>query len=313
MTSPDGWDQAPGPRRPPGSGPAPLGDSILEKGREILALVEEQVALGPRVPGTGPHDRLSDLLEDRLRSCCPEVSVQDFTVRFRGDLLHCRNVVGVFRALPESARAGRPAVLLGTHYDTRVRADREPDPANRERPIPGANDGGSGTAVLQHMLPRLARGPLERDVAVAFFDAEDLGNIDGKEFSIGAAWCADHPPGGFAAAEMVALDMVGGRDMILDVDAHIMRQPGSLRLTREVFRVGLSRGWGPFTRDKPGRIKFIISDHYPFARRGIPSCILIDIDYPQWHTLQDTPDAMSAESLGITEEALSLFLSPARA
>jgi len=83
-----------------------------------------------------------------------------------------------------------------------------------------------------------------------------------------------------------------------------------MRLTKEVFGLGLSQGWEPFTRDKPERVKFIISDHYPFLKRGTGSCILIDIDYPQWHTQADLPAALSAESLGITEAALRLFLSP---
>ena len=309
MTSREGSDENPGPRGPLNPLPAAMDASIVENGREILGLVEEQVAMGPRVPGTEPHHRLSRLLEERLRGHCNEVTLQQFPVRFRGDTLACTNLVGVFRAA-RSALPSRPPLLLGTHYDTRIRADREPDPARRETPIPGANDGGSGTAVLLHMLPWLSSRPLAMDVGVAFFDVEDLGNIDGKEFSLGAAWCADHPPPGFMPAEMIALDMVGGRDMVLDVDAHILRQPESLRLTREIFHVGHSRGWEPFTRDKPEQVKLIISDHYPFARRGIPSCILIDIDYPQWHTLQDTPSAMSAESLGIIEGALSLFLSP---
>jgi glutaminyl-peptide cyclotransferase len=310
MTSPEGPAEKPGPHGSPG--PLPATDaSIVENGREILALVEEQVAMGTRVPGTEPHQVLSRFLEERLHDSRAEVTVQQFPVRFRGSTLACTNLVGVFRATP-GLPLPRPPLLVGTHYDTRIRADREPDPSRRETPIPGANDGGSGTAVLLHMLPWLSSRPLARDVAVAFFDVEDLGNIDGKEFSLGAEWCAGHPVPGFTPAEVVALDMGGGRDMVLDIDAHALRQEKSLRLTREVFQIGHSRGWEPFTRDKPDRVKLIISDHYPFARRGIPSCILIDIDYPQWHTLQDTPAAMSAESLGIIEGALSLFLSPAR-
>jgi glutaminyl-peptide cyclotransferase len=310
MKSREGRGESFGPRERTSADREKVNTSIQEKGREILGLVEEQVAMGPRVPGTEPHRRLSSLLEERLRDFCGHVTIQGFPVRFRGSTLACANIMGVFHRRPDLP-ASAPPLLLGTHYDTRIRADREPDAARREEAIPGANDGGSGTAVLLHLLPWLARGALARDVAVAFFDAEDLGNIDGKEFSIGAAWCADHLPQGFTPAEVVALDMVGGRDMVLDIDAHIMQQPGSLRLTRELFRVGLSRGWEPFTRDKPDRFKYIVSDHYPFALRGIPSCILIDIDYPEWHTLKDTPTAMSAESLGVIEEALSLFLSPA--
>jgi hypothetical protein len=159
------------------------------------------------------------------------------------------------------------------------------------------------------MLPWLSRAGLARDVAVAFFDAEDLGNIDGKDFSLGAEWCAAHPVPGFTPAEMVALDMVGGRDMVFDIDAYSLAHPGSLRLTREVFKAGLAQGWQPFTRDKPDRIKYIVSDHYPFVRRGTAACILIDIDYPQWHTQDDLPGALSVESLGITEAALQLFVS----
>ena len=281
-------------------------------GREILRLVEEQVALGPRVPGTAPHDALALTLEQRLRAYTEEVTVQEFPVAFRGSTLWCRNIVGVFRAGSPAVTA--PPLLLGTHYDTRVRADRQPDAARRECPIPGANDGGSGTAVLLHMLPWLARGSgagvaSGRDVAVAFFDAEDLGNIDGKEFALGAAWCASNPVPGFDPEEVVVLDMVGGAGMILDIDANILGHSASRRLTREVFRAGVSLGGKPFTGDKPHRLKGIISDHYPFACRGTASCILIDIDYPQWHTHGDLPEALSPVSLGITEAALVLFLS----
>jgi glutaminyl-peptide cyclotransferase len=281
---------------------------IAAAGREILGLVEDQVAQGPRVPGTGPHDQLARRLEQRLREHRAEVTVQEFKVDFRGSTLSCANIVGIFRARARSS-GGEPSILLGTHYDTRVRADREADLARRECPIPGANDGGSGTAVLLHMLPWLSRAVLARDVAIAFFDAEDLGNIDGKDFSLGAEWCAAHPVAGFAPAEMVALDMVGGRNMVLDIDAYSLEHQASLKLTREIFRLGLAQAWEPFVRDKPERVKYIISDHYPFIRRGTASCILIDIDYPQWHTQDDLPGALSADSLGITEAALQLFLS----
>jgi glutaminyl-peptide cyclotransferase len=270
--------------------------------------VEEQVRLGPRVPGSAPHDLLAGLLEQRLRAHTRETVCQEFSVEFLGARLACANILGVFRSkAPEGPR--RLPLLIGTHYDTRPRADRETDPALREHPIPGANDGGSGTAVLQRLLPWLADRELDRDVAVAFFDAEDLGDIDGMEFSIGADHCAAHPLRGFLPAEVVALDMVGGADMVFDVDAHCMAHPGSRLLTAELFRLGVSAGWGPFVRDKPGRLKHIVSDHYPFLKRGVPSCILIDIDYPQWHTQADDLEAISGESLAVTEAAIELFLS----
>jgi hypothetical protein len=278
-------------------------------GIEALRLVEEQVALGPRVPGTEEHDRLGKALAECLRACTPEVTVQEFPVPFRGKNLSCANVIGVFRAKEGTPAAGSAPILLGTHYDTRPRADRETERVRRETPIPGANDGGSGTAVLLHMLGWLARRELTRDVVVVFFDAEDLGGIDGKEYSIGAEFYAENPPPGLSPAEVIVLDMVGGAGMVFDIDAHILRHPPSRTLTSAVFRAGASRGFPPFVSDKPHRLKYIVSDHRPFATRGIASCILIDIDYPQWHTGGDLPAALSAASLGITEAALSLYLS----
>ncbi len=265
--------------------------------------------MGPRVPGSAAHDEMAGLLERRLREHGAEVTVQEFPVEFRRSTLRCRNVVGVFRA----PHAEEEPLLLGTHYDSRWRADREADPEGRERPIAGANDGGSGTAVFLHMLAKLASRPLTRDIAVAFLDAEDLGNIDGKEFALGSEWLAAHPVQGFSPAEAIVLDMVGGKDMVLDIDASILHSFSSRRLTSRVFQLGIGEGWGPFVRDKKDRLKYIVSDHSPFLRRGIPACILIDIDYPQWHTQADLPSAMSAESLGIIEEALWLFLEAPRA
>ena len=32
-------------------------------------------------------------------------------------------------------------------------------------------------------------------------------------------------------------------------------------------------------------------DHMPFLKAGVPALDIIDLDYPQWHTPQDTLDA----------------------
>ena len=41
----------------------------------------------------------------------------------------------------------------------------------------------------------------------------------------------------------------------------------------------------------------IEDDHLPFLEAGVPSVDIIDLDYPAWHTAQDTLDAVSARSL----------------
>jgi len=288
------------------------GSSTSSASGELIGLVERQVALGPRVPGSAAHDRLADELAARLAGAGAEVLEQPFEARFHGRTVPCRNVVGLYRCGDPAA----PLVLLGTHYDTRPIADREPDPKLRGVPIPGANDGGSGTAVFLHLLDWLRGtiGGLCRDVAIAFVDAEDLGDIDGNPFSLGAELLADAPPPVVGRPdEVVVLDMVGGRDAVLDIDGHVFQDPPSFELTAGLFRLGVSLDLAPFVREKPERVKYVISDQWPFLRRRVPSCLLIDLDYPEWHTQADLPAAMSGASMAAIEAALKPWLSRPRA
>lgn len=287
-------------------------------GNEILELVRRQVSLGPRYPGSAAHAALAQALYSGLQEHADRAFRQEFVLNLGGRKLDCANLVGVFEAqtpppgkIPSSASEleSPQALLLGSHFDTRLRADREEDPHQKNKPIPGANDGGSGTAVLYYLLKFLRITPLKRKVLVVFFDAEDVGDIDHHPFSVGARVFAENPPPSLQPpGEVIVLDMVGGRNMVLDVDAHILASPPSLKLTSALFEIGMRSGFQPFVHRKQGQLKHIICDHYPFLARGIPSCILIDLDYPEWHTQGDLPGAMSPDSLAMTAEVLKQFL-----
>ena len=279
----------------------------------LLELVAWQVGLGPRFPGSEAHRKLARELAGRLEGYAGLSLSQNFTVDLPGGRAKCVNLTGVFRPrparLPPAPRRERSSpLLLGTHFDTRLTADRDPDPALRAQPIPGANDGGSGTAVLLYLLPELARlareGGLSREVRVVFFDAEDVGGIGGLPFSVGAGLYAREPPLE-PPGEALVLDMVGGNGLVLDVDAHALAHPPSLELTRRVFAAGREVDGAVF---RGGKLKHVISDHYPFLRAGIASCLLIDLDYPEWHTQADLPAAMSERSLATIAAAVLRFL-----
>ena len=124
---------------------------------------------------------------------------------------------------------------------------------------------------------------------------------------MGARYFAQHPIGEIPTA-IIILDMVGGRDMSLDIDGHILRHPASRRLTYAVFHKARRFDMSPFTRSKKNRVKNIICDHIPFLMRGIPSCLLIDMDYPEWHTHRDLPDALSEESMVSVETVMLDYL-----
>ncbi len=270
----------------------------------LMDLVRWQVGFGHRHPGAPGHAAFHRALRDRLEAAGRRVYVQPFDLRFQGAVCPCANYVVHLPAGPRTG--GRPLagpLLVGTHFDSRLIADREDDPQARARPILGANDGGSGTAVLLHLLEHAPEGGPERDLLLCFFDAEDVGNIDGYEFSEGARRLAASPVP-FAPAEVLVLDMIGGRDLVLDVDAHIRHHAPSRRFTQRVFGLADSLGMRPFAAPKPDKLKYIIADHAPFLERGLPTCLLIDIDYPEWHTHADLPEAMSGESLAMIEDLL---------
>jgi glutaminyl-peptide cyclotransferase len=278
----------------------------------LLELVRRQVALGPRYPGSAAHRTLAAELAERLAGSASQVDVQRFRVHLPAGTAECANLTGVFRP-PPSGLAGPclappPPLLLGTHFDTRLTADREADPRRRSLPIAGANDGGSGTAILLSLLPELARlardGGLEREVRVVFFDAEDVGGLRGLPYSVGARLYTRQPP--FAPpGEVLILDMVGGSGLALDVDAHALEHPPSLGLTRRVFGCGRELDGAVF---RGAKLKHVICDHYPFLKRGIATCLLIDLDYPEWHTQADLPSAMSERSLATIAAAVRRFL-----
>ncbi|MCK5640824.1 MAG: M28 family peptidase [Gammaproteobacteria bacterium] len=276
------------------------------RGNELMKLVHWQLGFGRRFPGSHAHELFRSALATHVRDRVDSLTIQPFNITLRSRTVECANIIGKISPHSYYSSTSRGPILIGAHFDTRIIADR--DDKLKSFPIPGANDGGSGTAVLLHLLDRLAGIDIDRDIFVVLFDAEDVGNIEGNPFSMGARFLAAHPqpvlPG-----EVLILDMVGGKDMVLNIDTHILHYPGSRRLTEEMWRLALKTGFAPLTRDKENKFKYIVSDHTPFQSLGIPSCILIDIDYPEWHTQADLPEAMSGKSMAMVEELVLTWLS----
>lgn len=261
-------------------------------GEATLKLIERQVALGIRAPGTPGHEALVALLERRLAALGLEVGLQRWQVPLSlapGGEATLTNVLVRIKG-----REPGPTTLVSTHYDTRWIADNEEDPALRGRPIPGANDGGSGTAVQLELARVLCEAPPLHDVVLGFMDGEDLGDIEGHAFAAGSAQMAADP-GDFAPDEVVALDMVGGSQMQLNIELNsIYNSERGQEMFSELFSLGRTMGLAPFFG---GTVRVIRSDHYPWIEAGLPAVLLIDIDYPHWHTHGDLPGACSASSL----------------
>jgi glutaminyl-peptide cyclotransferase len=254
----------------------PVDTSTLAfSGAEAMAHALAQCEIGPRPAGSEGLLATRDYIESVLVANGWEVVRQDR--EFMGVPIH--NVIGV-------KGEGTPR-MLGAHFDTRPVADMDPDTPTE--PIIGGNDGASGVAVLLE-LSRILEIPEGRQVQLAFFDAEDRGNLEGWPFSVGARFVATELPVDRPEA-MVLLDMIG------DADQQIFREQNSTQsLNDTIFGIAAALGYEDNSFYNRGKY-IIIDDHLPFIEVGIPAIDLIDFDYPYWHTVEDTCDKLGEASL----------------
>jgi Zn-dependent M28 family amino/carboxypeptidase len=251
--------------------------------------VEQQVAFGPRVPGSEAHSQTVDWIQAGLQESGWQVELQETTYRDQP----VRNVIA-----RRDTTASGDWIILGAHYDSRLLADRHPEVEMQQTPVPGANDGASGVAVLME-LARVLPADLEDDVWLVFFDVEDQGRIDGWDWILGSRAFAEsldsHPDA------VVVVDMIGDADLNLYFE-HSSNQA----LSQEIWAVAASQGHGSVFIPEP---KYsILDDHTPFLELGIPAVDIIDFDYPYWHTLEDTPDKVSPDSLEAVGDTLYHWL-----
>lgn len=259
-------------------------------GARMHARVVEQVGFGPRVPGTPGHAAMRAWLVRELRALGGRVEEQTFVDTTLGRPIELTNVIARFG--PERGRR----LLLCAHWDTRPWADQEPDSTRRSFPIPGANDGGSGVAVLLEMAELFRATPPPVGVDLVFFDGEDMGRPEApEEYSLGAKGYARRLPSVGNDARPVAgflFDMVGDRDLQIHPEVNSLQRAASLaNLVLEAARATGARSFHPDPRYT------LVDDHIPLLDAGLPTVDIIDFDYPVWHTLADTPGQVSAESL----------------
>ncbi|MCK5390335.1 MAG: M28 family peptidase, partial [Candidatus Thorarchaeota archaeon] len=74
-----------------------------------------------------------------------------------------------------------------------------------------------------------------------------------------------------------------------------------------IWSIAANLGYSSTFVDSPA--SSIYDDHRPFLDVGIPAVDIIQVPFPYyWHTLEDTPDKCSAESLEIVGEVIEVFV-----
>lgn len=272
-------------------------------GERALGYVREQLAFGPRVPGTAAHREAGDWLVRQMEARADTVLVQEWEhVTAAGERLPMRNVFARFRPAEEAR------VLYVAHWDSRPRSESARDSAQRGRPVPGANDGASGTAMLIALADLLRATPPAMGVDLLFVDGEDYGTFGPPDVDvlIGARHFATHlPVERYAPLFGVLWDMVGDRDLRFEQEAHSLRE--APEVVARVWETARALGYGDTFVPVQGLA--ITDDHLPLLEAGLRVIDVIDLEYPWHHTPEDTIDKVSAASLKVVGDVAWALLS----
>jgi Zn-dependent M28 family amino/carboxypeptidase len=247
-----------------------------------------QVEIGVRYPGTPGHERMTSFITE-------ELTAAGWIVDRHEAEISGKEVINIIASRDNESEY----LLLGAHYDSRIHADHDPVEDLRSNPVPGANDGGSGVAVLLE-LARTLPEDLPISIRLVFFDAEDNGGIDDWEWILGSrAYVRDISP---LPQIAVILDMIGDDDLQVYFERNSDR-----RIREEIWRTADDLGFEDIFISQERHS--MLDDHTPFLEAGIPAVDIIDFDYPYWHTTKDTADKVSSDSLQVVGDTITAWLS----
>ena len=248
--------------------------------------------IGPRISGSTGMQAQQQLIESHFKSLDAEVRYQEFDVAHpvTGEPVRMRNMIVSWH--PQRAER----ILIACHYDTRPRPDRELLPTNRNKPFLGANDGGSGVALLMEIGHHMGALQTRTGVDFVFFDGEELVYDKNDKYFIGSEYFAtqyrDRPPEHRYVAG-VLVDMVADRNLQLYYEKNSLRYAADV--TRSIWNTAQQLKVREFIARRKHEVR---DDHLPLNQIArIPTCDVIDFDYPYWHKRNDLPAACSGESL----------------
>jgi len=251
-------------------------DRVLEQVRKLG---------GPRVAGTADAKRAAEL----IRATAEAHGWQARIERLDAGGVQLHNVVADRRGtLPDGERG---LVIAGAHLDS----------------VPGAygaNDDASGSAALLEATRVFGAGvPTRHDVRMIWFDGEEIGLAGSR------AYVAAHKDEVRTARAVVVAEMLGspkGRPRVVFTD-----RANEQRAAGPVLAAAARHGIAATAVVDPQAV----SDHYPFARLGVPSLVVASAtprtmrtDDPNYHSPRDTPDKLNPAVLEQSSDLFALAL-----
>jgi Zn-dependent M28 family amino/carboxypeptidase len=245
--------------------------------------VERLVAIGPRPSGSPGAKKARAYIVDELRKAGVSARIESFDAATPHGRLPMANVVAAL------AGRRRDVILIAGHYDTKWFKDFT---------FVGANDGGSSAALLIELARRLHARQREYSYWVVWFDGEEAREAWTSTDSLYGSrrMAAELGRSRQLPSAMIVADMIGDRDL------GIRREAASTPWMNDVIWASAAR-LGYSAHFLPESLA-VEDDHAPFMRLGVPAALLIDFDFPPWHTAADTLDKVSARSLEVVGQVL---------
>ena len=271
-----------------------FGEKPFIDGNEMLAVIDQQLRYGPRYMGSPGHKGVQEFLIAEMQEQTNEVKTQSWNYKATdGNTYQLTNIIG--RLYPTQERR----IILATHYDSKKFADK--DWSKKDQPVPGANDSASGVAVLVELARILGNSHVIPNVGVdlVFFDGEEGDINQGSDYGswkpLGSTYFAEHLSEIYGNNKPISALVL---DMVCDKDLKIYKEQSSVQNAKSqvdsFWSIAQKINSGVF-RDE---VKQSVSDdHTPLNQSGVPSFLLIDFEYPPYHTTGDTLDKCSAKSL----------------
>ncbi|HEX7320545.1 MAG TPA: M28 family peptidase [bacterium] len=244
--------------RPGAAGLALLMIAGLAHAETPIEYLKGFCAAGERVPGTAGHRAAKDYIVKNLNN----PAIDSFFER------------GAWFYNVSKSFGGKGRIIgIGAHWDS-------------EKGSPGANDGGSGVALLLSLADTLEKYAPDIGVELVFFDGEDIDEAELVGSLHYAAQCIE------AFSFFLVVDMVGDKDLKLYKEGNSYKF--FPELVDSLWEIGAETAPNIFSNEVRYYIK---DDHMALIRYGIRAVDVIDFDYSYWHTDDDTIDKCSAQSL----------------
>lgn len=276
------------------------------------AYVARQVSFGPRVPNSEAHQQCKQWLLSTFKQFGADVIAQDFEAEaYTGEVLKATNIIARYNTKAKSR------IVLAAHWDSRPFADSPINEERRDEAILGADDGGSGVAVLLEVARQLQASPISIGVDIVLFDAEDYGESGGENpdtYALGSQyWSRNlHFDDGQQTRYGILLDMVGAKGARFPREYFSMQfAPG---LVDKVWKLAQNMGYGNYFVDEQGGA--ITDDHYYV--NTIARIPMIDIINrapgtqtgfgEHWHTHEDDMDIIDVRTLRAVGQVMLAIL-----